>query len=166
MNNDQAAGYSTLQITLHWLIATLVAFQLIFGEGMTNVREAAEEGATASSIDVGVSVAHYWLGIAILVLVALRLGVRLWQGVPPRQPGAPSWTDWAAKLVHWAFYALLVAMPVLGLLTVYVSDEFGEIHALGKPVFVVLIAMHVLGALYHQLIKRDGTLRRILVPAR
>ena len=74
--------------------------------------------------------------------------------------------DWAAKLVHWAFYLMLVAMPVLGLLTVYVSDEFGDIHKLGKPVFLVLIGVHVLAALFHQFIKRDGTLRRILVPAR
>jgi len=166
MNKDQAAGYSVLQITLHWLIAALVAFQLVFGEGMTNVREAAEEGATASSLDFGVSVAHYWIGIAILALVVARLGVRIWQGVPQRQRGALTWTDWAARLVHWAFYALLFAMPILGLLTVHVSDEFGEVHTLGKPVFIVLIAAHVLGTLFHQFIKRDGTLRRMLVPLR
>ena len=166
MNAQRAAGYSTLQIALHWLIAALVAFQLIFGEGMTNVREAAEEGATPSSVDFALSIGHYWFGIAILVLVLVRLGVRLRQGVPPRPATTPTWMDWAAKAVHWAFYAMLFAMPVLGLLTVYVSDSFGEIHTLGKPVFILLIAVHVLAALFHQFIKRDGTLRRILVPAR
>lgn len=166
MNNDQAVGYTASQITLHWLIAALVAFQLIFGEGMSNVREAAEEGATPSSLDFGVSVAHYWLGIAILALVLVRLGLRLRHGAPPAQPGGQAWTDWMAKLVHWAFYAMLFAMPILGLLAVHVSDAFGEIHTLGKPVFILLIAVHVLGALYHQFVKRDGTLRRILVPAR
>jgi cytochrome b561 len=166
MSDQQTVGYSTLQITLHWLIAALVAFQLIFGDGMTNVRDAAEEGATPSNVDFAVSIGHYWFGIAILVLVLVRLGVRLTQGVPPRPVATPTWMDWAAKLVHWAFYAMLFAMPVLGLLTVYVSDSFGDIHKLGKPVFIVLIAVHVGAALFHQFVKRDGTLRRILVPAR
>lgn len=166
MNEQRVTGYSTLQIALHWVIAALVAFQLLFGEGMTNVRDAAEEGATASGIDFAVSIGHYWFGIAILLLVFVRLGVRLSQGVPPRPVATPTWMDWAAKLVHWAFYLMLVAMPVLGLLTVYVSDEFGDIHKLGKPAFLALIGVHVLAALFHQFIKRDGTLRRILVPAR
>jgi len=166
MSDQQTVGYSTLQITLHWLIAALVAFQLIFGEAMTNVRDAAEEGTTPSNVDFAVSIGHYWFGIAILALVLVRLGVRLTQGVPPRPLTTPTWMDWAAKLVHWAFYAMLFAMPVLGLLTVYVSDSFGDIHKLGKPVFIVLIVVHILAALFHQFIKRDGTLRRMLVPAR
>jgi cytochrome b561 len=166
MNDQQTGGYSTHQIALHWLIAALVAFQLIFGEGMTNVREAAEEGATPSNLDFAVSIGHYWFGIAILALVLVRLGVRLTQGVPPRAVATPTWMDWAAKLVHLAFYLMLFAMPVLGLLTVYVSDSFGDIHKLGRPVFVILIAVHVVAALFHQFVRRDGALRRILVPAR
>ncbi len=39
-----SARYSTLQIALHWLIAAAVLFQLVFGESMTNVVDAAEEG--------------------------------------------------------------------------------------------------------------------------
>ena len=166
MNAQQTQGYSTLQITLHWVIAALVAFQLLLGDGMTNVRDAAEEGATPSNVDFAVSIGHYWFGLAILALVLVRLGIRLTQGVPPRPATSPTVLDWAATLVHWAFYAMLFAMPVLGLLTVYVSDWFGDIHKLGKPVFIVLIALHVVGALYHQFIRKDGTLRRILVPAR
>jgi len=166
MNEQNVAGYSALQIALHWVIAALVAFQLLFGDGMTNVRDAAEEGATASGVDLAVSIGHYWIGIAILALVLVRLGMRLTQGVPSRSAAGPIWMDWAARLVHWAFYLMLVAMPVLGLLTVYVSDEFGDIHKLGKPVFLLLIGVHVLAALFHQFIIRDGTLRRIFVPAR
>jgi cytochrome b561 len=165
MSDRQIVGYSSLQISLHWLIAALVAFQLIFGEGMTNVRDAAEEGTTPSNLDFAVSLGHYWFGIAILVLVLARLALRLKEGTPPPALTTPTWMDWAAKLVHWAFYVMLFAMPVLGLLTIYVSDSFGDIHRLGKPVFIVLIAAHVLAALFHQFIKRDGTLRRMLVPA-
>jgi cytochrome b561 len=166
MTNRDAGGYSALQIGLHWTIAAFVAFQLVFGEGMTRVREAAEEGLTPSGGDLALSAAHYWLGIAILVLVVVRVAVRLWKGASLHPSDMPSWMVWAARLNHRAFYAMLVAMPVLGLLTVYVSDEFGEIHTLGKPLFIVLIAIHVAAALYHQFIRKDGALRRMLVPAR
>ena len=37
---------------------------------------------------------------------------------------------------------------------------------LGKPLFIVLIALHVLATLWHQFVRHDGTLRRMLVPAR
>jgi cytochrome b561 len=39
MQSRQIAGYSGLQIGLHWSIAALVFFQLVFGESMTIVVE-------------------------------------------------------------------------------------------------------------------------------
>jgi len=166
MNDKQTVGYSRLQITLHWLIAALVIFQLIFGEGMTNVRDAIEEGGTSSTIDFVVSIGHYWLGIAILTLVVVRLGLRITRGVQQRPVATHTWMDWAANVLHCAFCLMLFAMPVLGLLTIYASESFGDIHTLGKPVFIVLITVHVVAALFHQFVKRDGTLGRMLVLAR
>lgn len=159
-------GYSRLQVFLHWVIAALVLFQLLFGESMAEAVEAAEEGERLSGADLLLSGAHYWVGIAILVLVAIRLGIRLWQGAPAATtaPNQASWTDRAATAMHWLFYALLFAVPVSGLLAVYVSDEIGDIHALAKPVFIVLILAHAGAALYHQFVLKDGTLRRMLVP--
>ena len=103
-------------------------------------------------------------GIAILVLVGFRLALRLTAGAPsPQTSGTPIF-DRLAHAVHWLFYALLVAMPVTGLLAYYVSPEIGEVHEIGKPLFILLIAVHVAGALYHQFLLKDGTLRRMLVP--
>jgi cytochrome b561 len=41
----------------------------------------------------------------------------------------------------------------------------GDIHALAKPVFIVLISIHAAAALFHQLWLRDGTLKRMLLPS-
>ena len=71
-----------------------------------------------------------------------------------------------AKAVHWAFYALLVIVPVTGLLAVYANPEIGEIHQLAKPIFIVLIAVHAAAAVFHQFVLRDGTLSRMLVPTK
>jgi cytochrome b561 len=66
-------GYTVYQIGLHWLIATLVFAQLIFGESMTEAIEAAEDGETVSAPDAYLAGMHYYFGIAVLALVAARL---------------------------------------------------------------------------------------------
>lgn len=162
MTQTNSPGYSIAQITLHWLIAALVLFQLVFGESMVAVVDAAEEGGQASPTDVLLSGGHYWVGIAILCLVVIRLGLRFTSST--RQPRPDSLVAMAALAMHWLFYALLFAVPVSGLLTLYVNPDIGDIHSLAKPVFIVLILAHAAAALFHQFVVKDGTLRRILVP--
>lgn len=164
MAKTSKTGYSGLQIGLHWIIAALVLFQLIFGESMTAVVDAVDEGGTASSSDQLVGTAHYWVGLAILVLVAIRLAVRIRQGAPAHAPGRAPFTVLAATAMHWGFYGLLFAVPVFGLLAYYFGGSFGDIHALAKPVFIVLIGLHAAAALFNQFVLRDGTLKRMLVP--
>ncbi len=163
MSVTARAGYSATQILLHWAIAALVFFQLVFGESMSEVIEAAEEGETPEALDQTLASLHYWVGIAVLALVALRIVLRLTRGVPAPE-GAPSLQSKLASAVHGLFYALLVLVPVSGLLGFYLGDPWGELHAFAKPVFIVLIAAHVLGALAHHFVAKDGTLRRMFVP--
>lgn len=158
-------GYAPIQIGLHWCIATLVIFQLVFGESMVAATEAAEEGEQIGAADAILATAHYWVGLSILALVILRLGVRLRMGAPVLAETNRT-LAFLAKAVHWAFYALLIVVPVTGLLAVYANPEVGEIHQLAKPVFIVLIAVHATAAIFHQFILRDGTLKRMLVPAK
>jgi cytochrome b561 len=160
------AGYSGLQVLLHWIIAALVLFQLVFGESMSIATRAARRGTMVDTSDATLASAHYWVGIAVLILVAARMVLRLVNGAPAPQSSGTLLADLLARAVHWLFYALLVAVPVTGLLAVYVAPGMGDIHELGKPAFIVLIALHVTGALYHQFFLRDGTLRRMLVPSR
>lgn len=165
MSLQKTIGYGPIQIGLHWLIAALVLFQLVFGESMVTATEAAEEGEAIGASDAILATAHYWVGISILALVALRLIVRLRNGTPPPIDGNPI-LALMAKATHWLFYILLVVVPVTGLLAVYANPEIGEIHQLAKPAFILLIALHAGAALFHHFILRDGTLRRMLVPAK
>ncbi len=160
---DAVQGYSIYQIGLHWLIAALLIWQLIFGESMTTFVEAAEEGEPLSALDATMANLHYYIGISILALVIVRLALRIWNGAPPVLE-TNKLIEFAGTLSHWLFYALLVVVPVTGLLGYYVGDPYGEWHALAKPVFIVLIAVHVLASLYHQFWRRDGLLMRMLRP--
>lgn len=164
MSLQKDNGYAPIQIGLHWLIAALVLFQLVFGESMVAATDAAEEGTTLGTTDAVLATAHYWVGISVLVLVAVRLAVRLRVGAPAPAEGNRLMA-FAARVTHWLFYILLVVVPVTGLITVYINPEMGEIHQLAKPAFIVLIVIHAGAALFHHFVLRDGTLKRMLVPA-
>lgn len=157
-------GYSGPQILLHWTIALLILFQLIFGESMGDVERAIRRGTEPPASDLFLADAHYWVGVAVLVLVALRLALRLFQGTPA--PIGQGLAVRGARIVHGVFYLLLIAVPVTGLLAVYVSEEIGEVHEIGKPLFIAFIIIHALGALFHHFWLKDDTLRRMFKPAR
>jgi cytochrome b561 len=156
-------GYTTLQIGLHWLIAALVLVQLVFGESMTESVQAAEKGEPVAALDNTLAGIHYYFGVAILALVAVRLVLRFRRGAVPI-PDTNQALELAGRISHWLFYVLLVVAPITGLLAYYFGDPFGEVHELAKPAFIGLIALHVAAALYHQYWRRDGLLMRMLRP--
>lgn len=163
MQHPISRGYSASQIALHWLIVALVFFQLVFGDAMSHSLRAIRRGEV---VDPGVATQatlHIWVGFAILAAVAIRIVLRLTNGAPPL-PEGPAIFALLARLTHIAFYVLLVAMPVTGILAYWFIPSLGGLHELGKPVFIVLIILHVLAALWHQFWLRDGLLMRMLKP--
>ena len=161
---DGVRGYTIYQIGLHWLIAALVFMQLIFGESMTEAIDAVEEAKPVSALTGNLAGMHYYLGIAILALVAVRLALRLKNGAPPPPTEISRAIELAGSVSHWLFYALLVVVPVTGLLGYYYGDPYGEWHSYAKPVFIGLIALHIAASLYHQFWRKDGLLMRMLKP--
>jgi cytochrome b561 len=114
--------YTLYQIGLHWLIAALVFAQLFFVESMTEALEAAEEGEPVSALQGNLADMHYYFGIAILALVAVRLALRMKNGAPPPLAETSGAIELAGRVSHWLFYALLVVVPVTGLLGYYYGD--------------------------------------------
>jgi cytochrome b561 len=157
-------GYSALQIILHWVIAVTVLVQLVSGESMTALVEAGKENRAPSVFDQQFGALHYWFGIGILLLVATRLVLRLVKGVPARDLDMPRWMARASIATHWMFYVLLFVVPVIGLLGYYIGDPYGELHVLAKPPFIVLILLHASAAVYHQFVRKDGLLKRMIIP--
>jgi cytochrome b561 len=159
----QPRGYNGLQIGLHWIIAALVLFQLLFGESMTIYVDAATRGRQLSPLDQLMDSAHYWAGWSILFLVFIRLGLGMIYGATTHaEPLMPTWMDAASRVAHLAFYALLFAAPVSNLLAVYTWNWMGDIHVLAKPVFILLIGIHLTGALFHHFVPRHATPHKML----
>ncbi|MBD8890662.1 cytochrome b [Roseibium litorale] len=162
MSPTQPAAYSRLHIVLHWLIAALVVFQLIFGEAIGQLGRALRDGRTLSPLDTILGNAHIYGGVAILLLTVLRLGIRHRQGVPTPLPSS-AWQEQAAKWTHVLFYALLLITPLTGLAAWFLDIHLaGEFHELMKPVFILLIVIHVGATLWHQVVLKDGILKRMM----
>ena len=86
-------------------MAVCILAMLFIGVGM--VSTVAPEYLTLVSI-------HKPLGILILILALIRLVVRLRYGAPPLPLDLPEPMKLAAYLSHYALYALMIAMPLIG----------------------------------------------------
>lgn len=151
-------SYSWAQIVLHWAIAALVIWQLFFSEHPPHERPGAAE---ADFWTLTLESSHVWIGLIVLALVVVRIALRLGHGAPALDD-QDSRVVLVARIVHFLFYVLLVYMPVTGILAYYAGLPVGGLHELGQPVFIALIAVHVVAALWHQFVRRDHLMRRML----
>lgn len=167
--------YDTLTQTLHWFIALLVVTIYLIGFG----REFLPKG----DVKAGLLATHMSLGIACLALVGIRIFWRLTAApVAPAQTSAA--THLAARSAHMGLYALMVIVPVVGLVAAWIKGRtvgffgvplanlfvvdvpFGklleEIHGVAAHGMMLLIGVHAVAALVHHYVLKDGVLRRML----
>ena len=169
--------YGSLTIGIHWLMLLLFVAVYAFIE----LRELYPKGSDPRE---AMKTWHFMMRMLVFVLVWLRLVARFSGSTPVIRPEPAGWMQLAAKLGHLALYALMVVMPLLGWLTLSASGKpipffglvlpalIGENKDLAKQIKEVhetigtlgyyLIGLHVLAALYHQHIKHDNTMARML----
>lgn len=156
-------GYSVTQIGLHWIVAVLIVVNLIFEDWIKAGWHAIEEGGSPV-YDAG-ALAHIGVGVAVLVFALWRIALRFTRGVPEAPAGETAVVRMAGHLGHLALYALMIAVPVVGLMAWFgASEDLAELHEMAKPLFVLLILAHVLAALWHQFIRKDGLMDRMRRP--
>ncbi|WP_185985023.1 cytochrome b [Aureimonas mangrovi] len=171
----RVARYSPAARLLHWLAAFLVL--VVWPMGM------AIGFTTDEARKLTLYMLHESLGMAILWVMLARLAFRLLRPPPELLP-MPRWQKRLANTVHWALYAVLILQPIFGFLatnafgfpldwfwTIPLPSPVGENHALAPILMGVHVALgytilalfvlHMAGVLYHTLLRRDGTLRRM-----
>ncbi len=159
----KVSGYSRTQIFLHWAIALLILVQFLGGDFITEFFYRISRGVADQASAPFLVQSHVVLGIATLVLIVVRLGLRLWRGVPE----APAEEDPRLKLVahitHWLLYAALFLVPVTGLVSWYgASDLAGLAHSALTSVLLAFAGLHIAGALYHHFLLKNNLLARII----
>lgn len=177
---SSSGRFDRASIFFHWATLCLIALAFAAIEG----RVLFEKG---TALRTGVKEAHYVLGVTILLMTLARLAHRFGQGrhAPDILPALPAAQALAAKAMHWLLYAVLIALPVMGWLTVSAlgdpmpiafgleipaliapNEEFGEWlegqHSFVGDVLYLLIIGHAVAALAHHYLRRDTTLVRML----
>ena len=158
-------GYSVAQIALHWIIAVLIVVQIVLHEGMEAAYRAAQGGPAATESELLLSDLHVACGHRRLPArpAARRLAH------PARRPAAAEAEHpalhIAARAVHVAFYAVILMMPVTGALAWFGGvGAMAAVHGAGMLLILVLLALHIAGALYHHFVLKTDVLRRMLRP--
>jgi cytochrome b561 len=164
--------FTLLQRVLHWVMAVCILVMFFIGVGMVS---------TVTPKYVPLLSTHKSLGITILLLALIRLATRLRYGAPSLPVDLPEPMKLAAYLSHYALYALMIGMPLIGWamlsaggypVVLYgglrlppIAPHSDSLHTLLWNAhfylafaFFALVLMHLAAALFHGLVRRDGVL--------
>lgn len=164
-------SYSKTARVLHWGSAALVV--VLLGSGL--------RAGLSIDPEIKAQALRVHLPVAILVLVLTVMRLLRWIRVEAKPTALPEVPQWQASLANWvhrglyvALLALLIsgiAMSVLSGLpaALFAAAPFPELadlpprlgHRIAAIALGGLLAAHVGAALYHHLILKDATLRRM-----
>ncbi|OWY39939.1 cytochrome B [Xenophilus sp. AP218F] len=174
-------SYGRLARALHWLCALAIIAALACIE----IKGFFPKG---SALRDGMKFAHVQAGLIVLLLILPRLLWRVSNPVPAISPAPGKLAMLAAHAMHWALYALMLALPLLGvafmqgngrevalfgmtLPTLFAVDpaaarNWKDLHELLGNVLLWGVILHAAAALWHHAIVKDDTLARLTGPLR
>ncbi|MCS0591826.1 cytochrome b [Massilia norwichensis] len=168
--------YTPLAKALHWLVAALIIVQYTTAFLLPHI------GRKTAPSDI-ISL-HFSVGVLIMIVMIVRLGRRVLHPVALEVGDAAPWERLLAKATHWLIYVILIISPMLGWASASAhslavslfglplptlaapgtrwANQAGDIHGTAMWVLLWLIGLHILATLYHHLLRRDGTLLRMM----
>ncbi len=168
--------YSKRMVMAHWLTLAMLVAAWLLGEELA-------ESTDESKATIAGYLFHILAGGTILLLTAARLFFRSKDGTPPAMGQALM--DKVAKGTHHVLYTLLFVLPISGAITILTSDaikgilagdasllpkEEGyehvfahEVHEVLVTVLIVVVVLHIIGAVKHQFLMKDGLMERMML---
>ncbi len=173
----KALAYSKGSKFFHWLVAILVIGMLGFSFFIKDLPKIYQPS---------VVMIHKSIGLTVLFLMIVRFVWIHYVGRPPLPQTVPIWEKFIARTVQYMLYLFVIAMPICGwimsMAAGHVPSYFGLFNlpllgikpneALGNLMYVshqtiawiliVLVTLHVLGALKHHFMDKDDVLKSML----
>lgn len=162
-------------ILLHWIVG--LSFIGVFALGLYMVNQPAPGKYELYGI-------HKSVGFLILIAAVTRIAWRLKEGAIPALSPSSALLEKLAKAIHGLLLLATLAMPISGVaMSVgggravsifaweiipegeeipWLGDAASAIHHMAVELIIVVLALHIAGALKHQLIDKDGTISRML----
>jgi cytochrome b561 len=178
--------YPLIHRLLHWTIAVIAPLVLTVGMIFMFLEFEGTLAAFGQPATDLLYTYHKTFGIVILTLMLLRLVIRLTFGKPEYRPPIAGWERAVSTAVHASLYALLILQPMLGwaataaggfpvqffawtLPGLLAKDEglsrtLYDVHGLTGWLILLLVVVHIAGALRHWLVKRDQVMTRMALP--
>jgi cytochrome b561 len=181
MLKNTAHSYGKLARAFHWLgaLGVIVALVLIELRGFT---------PKGTAIHDAMRYGHIQAGLIVLLLLLPRLLWRVSNREPVITPAPKPSAMLLAHLAHWALYALMLAIPLLGVAMVQgagkdvvflgntlpvfftiskdLAHQLKELHELLGNVIMWLAGLHIAAAIWHHRAAGDDTLSRMTGPIR
>ena len=169
------ARYSTLAQALHWIIALTVLGMFVLGLSFDSV----PRGTKTWWGNI-----HTVVGLVLFALVLFRLFWRVGHKPPPLPEGTSDLVRISSTAMHHVLYLFMVVIPIIGIVayvwharvfdfglfkldfhvantkTIYEPAE--DLHKYLVFTLMGLVGVHFLAALWHQFIKKDGLILRML----
>jgi cytochrome b561 len=178
MSSVKSGRYDRTAISLHWLVALLMAPTFYIGWIMTDIRGFTPEKLRYFSW-------HKWLGVTLFALAVARAIWRVTHRAPPLPAGIDGWQRTSAQLVHVLLYLLMFAIPLSGYLyssasgiqvvflgiwplPVLIGPDTAlkivlrTLHVAFNYMLIAVLALHVLAVAKHMLFDRQNILARML----
>jgi cytochrome b561 len=178
-----ASRYQPVLVALHWLLALMIIGLLCLGFFVL----ANMPNTDPRKLDI--LVWHMAGGMFVLLLMILRIIIRVWSARPAAATTGSPLLDRLASIAHHSLYVIVFLMIASGWYTGWlISGVFQpnggplpntfavflsfQAHAVLATLLAILIAAHVVAALYHQFVLKDGLFRRVwfgqrtIVPAK
>jgi cytochrome b561 len=167
--------YHPLLVALHWIMAVLILLALFFGKFVLSGMPLGAEKFEALA-------GHMSIGIAVGVLLVIRLITRFTTTAPPHASTGNGMLDRIGVWTHYAFYILIAGMVLTGAMMGFGAGLFPVVfggaefvppvdgrsgppdfspHGMIATVLAALIFLHIAAALYHQIIVKDRLLSRM-----
>jgi len=174
--SDDIQKYNHVARVFHWSVAALILGLLFVGYYMDSMDPA--------PLKFQIYGYHKALGVAVLLLVGLRIMWRVVSKTPAPLSSHKTWEKYLSRTIHIVLYLTILAMPISGWVMSsaggYPVSFFGwfELPALveknkelgklanqthGVLAFIIIgaVALHIVGALKHHFIDKDATLNRM-----
>ncbi len=151
-----AALHGPVTRVLHLIGGALVVYGLIFSADFADL-----SNATVLRRDVLFALA---LGV---FFVCRLLWVTLVGGASQLPSDAPRWEHWLSRAVHYGVYASIFGVVLTGLAIAFLArgPNYGallpqstilDVHAAFANGLIALIGLHLCGAAWHWIVRRDG----------
>lgn len=173
-------AYSTGAKWFHWITVGLLAVAMPVGFVIEYIKDDAKTVFYAI---------HESAGLTIFIVVLARLAWRLRYPPPPLPDRIPRQLQRVAAAVHHTLYGLLILQPILGFVATNawgfpMRGDAAYLGLIDLPKFMetdealagvvqtahnwvafsilALLVLHIGGVIFHQAIRRDGTLLRMV----